>query len=131
MRAMDEPQGDPRPALAQRLDSVGSADLPALAAAWSQDFSDDLTAAHLILSEHERGDLSHVLGPVLDRVPELAAYVTGDELLTGERQLAAERALDVLEGLVVAVHAADLLPADRRERLVAPWRRAFPSGSQA
>jgi hypothetical protein len=126
MNLMDEPEVDPRPALGRQLDAVTSADVPRLAAAWSQAFSDELASAHLVLAEHERGDLSHVLGPVLDRVPELAAYVTGDELLAGDRQREAERALEALEGVVVAVHAADLLPADRRERLVAPWRAALP-----
>jgi hypothetical protein len=115
---------DPRAALAARLETVTGADLPRLAAAWTPAFSAALDAAHLLLAEHERGDLSHVLGPVLDRVPRLASLVTDDELLVGAPRDEAERALDVLEGVVVAVHAADLLPAERRTALAAPWRAA-------
>jgi hypothetical protein len=116
---------DPRPVLATVLDRIGSKDLPALAGAWTPDFATELATAHLVLAEHGRGDLSHVIGPLLDRIPELAAYVTEDELLTGERFATAERALEVVEGVVVAVHAADLFPAERRARLVGPWRRAL------
>ena len=113
---------DPRPRLSTRLEAITEADLPRLAAAWSEAFSNDLGAAHLQLAEHERGDLSHVLGPVLDRVPRLAAYVTEDELLQGPPRDEAERALEVLEGAVIAVHAVDLIPAARRTILADPWR---------
>lgn len=116
---------DPRSALTARLDAIGAADLPRLAAAWSEGFSDELAAAHLILSEHERGDLSHVLGPILDRIPRLAAVVTEDELLTGAPLDEAERALEVLEGAVIAVHAADLITNERRRALAAPWLAAW------
>ena len=112
---------DPRPVLAASLDAVTSADLTRLARAWTPVLAEELAACHRILEEHERGDLSHVLGPVLDRVPELAAFVTEDELLTGVALETAERALDVLEGAVIAVHAADLLPIERCRRLAAPW----------
>jgi hypothetical protein len=112
---------DPRPVLSGALDAMTSADLPRLAGAWTPALADELAACHLILEEHERGDLSHVLGPVLDRIPELAAFVTEDELLTGAALDTAERALDVLEGAVIAVHAADLLPIERCRRLAAPW----------
>lgn len=113
---------DPRPALTAALDTITAADLPRLAAAWSESFSNELGAAHLHLAEHERGDLSHVLGPVLDRVGPLAALVKDDELLVGDRRDEAERALEVLEGAVVAVHAADLVPAERRAILATPFR---------
>jgi hypothetical protein len=116
---------DPRPALAARLDTISAADLPRLAAGWSEAFSNELGAAHLHLAEHERGDLSHVLGPVLDRVGPLAAFVTDDELLIGARRDEAERALEVIEGAVIAVHAADLIAADRRRILATPWRAAM------
>jgi hypothetical protein len=113
---------DPRPNLETRLAAITEADLPRLAAAWTEAYSNELGAAHLQLAEHERGDLSHVLGPVLDRVARLAAYVSEDELLQGAPRDEAERALEVLEGAVIAVHAADLIPADRRAALDAPWR---------
>ncbi|HSK52276.1 MAG TPA: hypothetical protein VLA44_05920 [Clostridia bacterium] len=112
---------DPRIALATQLGAVGPADLARLAGAWTSGFSDELAAAHLILAEHERGDLSHVIGPVLDRIPRLAAVVTEDELLTGAPFDEAERALEVLEGAVIAVHAADLISAERVRILAAPW----------
>jgi hypothetical protein len=113
---------DPRPNLEARLAAITEADLPLLATAWTEAFSNELGAAHLQLAEHERGDLSHVIGPVLDRVPRLAAYVSEDELLQGAARDEAERALEVLEGAVIAVHATDLIPADRRALLGAPWR---------
>ena len=113
---------DPRPDLEARLAAITEKDLPRLAAAWTEAFSNELGAAHLQLAEHERGDLSHVLGPVLDRVPRLAAYVSEDELLQGAPHDEAERALEVLEGAVIAVHAADLIPAERRALLAVPWR---------
>jgi len=113
---------DPRPALAARLEAITAADLPRLAAAWSQPFSNDLGAAHLVLAEHERGDLSHVLGSVFDRVPPLAAFITEDELQTEPARVEAERALEVLEGAVVAAHAMDLIPTERRAALAHPWR---------
>jgi hypothetical protein len=112
---------DPRQALTAQLDALGPEDLPRLAAAWTSAFSDELAAAHLILAEHERGDLSHVIGPVLDRIPRLAAVVTEDELLTGAPFDEAERALEVLEGAVIAVHAADLISGERRRILAEPW----------
>jgi hypothetical protein len=112
---------DPRAALEARLAQIVPADLPALAAAWSPAYSDELAAAHRVLAEHERGDLSHVLGAVLDRIPRLAALVTEDELLTGGALEEAEHALEVLEGVVIETHAVDLIPADRRWRLGAPW----------
>ena len=112
---------DPRTALTAQLDAITGADLPRLAGAWSESFSNELGATHLHLAEHDRGDLSHVLGPVLDRVAPLAALVTEDELLVGDRLEEAERALEVLEGAVIAVHAADLVPAARRAALAAPW----------
>jgi hypothetical protein len=114
---------DPRLALTARFEKITPGDLPALAAAWSQAFSDELAAAHRVLAEHERGDLSHVLGPLLDRIPHLAALVTEDELLTGAALVETERALEVLEGAVVAAHASDLLPAERRATFEAAWQR--------
>ena len=115
---------DPRDLLAVGLERLTSADLPRLAAVWTPALSDELAGAHLVLVEHERDDFSHVLGGVLDRVPELAALVTEDELLTGDRRAMAERALEVLEGATVAVNAADLLPRDRARRLAEPWLSA-------
>lgn len=115
---------DPRDLLTKRLALITSGDLARLAAAWSPAFSDELAAAHLVLAEHDRGDLSHVLGDVLDRVPELAALVADDELLIDDRRVTAERALEVLEGAVVSMHASDLLPAARTLRLVDPWLTA-------
>jgi hypothetical protein len=117
-------QANPRDELEAAFERLGPVDLPALAMAWSGPFSDVLAAAHRVLAEHERGDLSHVLGPVLDRIPRLAALVTDDELLVGDALAEAEHALEVLEGVVVSVHAADLLPTDRRASLAEPWRRS-------
>jgi hypothetical protein len=114
---------DPRAGLEARLAQIVPADLAAIAAAWSPSFSDELAAAHLVLAEHERGDLSHVVGAVLDRIPQLAALVTEDELLTGEALEEAEHALEVIEGVVIEAHAADLIAAARRERLGAAWRK--------
>lgn len=114
---------DPRADLETRLARIGSDDVAGLAAAWTPRFSDELAAAHRVLAEHERGDLSHILGPVLDRIPRLAALVTEDELLTGPPLEESEHALEVLEGAVVAVHAVDLIPAERRRVLAEPWRR--------
>lgn len=114
---------DPRAALEARLEQITPTDLPDLATAWSETLSDELAATHLVLAEHERGDLSHVLGPVLDRIPHLAALVTEDEFLTGAALVEAEHALEVLEGVVVLVHAADLIPAERRATFEAAWRR--------
>jgi hypothetical protein len=118
---------DPRAALEAALARVEPADLPAIAAAWTAPFSDELAAAHRVLAEHERGDLSHVLGAVLDRVPRLAALITEDELLTGDALVEAEHALEVIEGVVIETHAADLIPAGRRTRLGAAWRQ-FEAG---
>jgi len=114
---------DPRIALEAKLARIGPDDVPSIAAAWSPAFSDELAAAHRVLAEHERGDLSHILGTVLDRIPRLAALVTEDELLAGEPLEEAEHALEVLEGAVVAVHAADLIQAERRAALGVPWRQ--------
>lgn len=114
---------DPRVELEARLAQIVPAELPAIAAAWTPPFSDELAAAHRVLAEHERGDLSHVLGAVLDRIPRLAALITVDELLTGDALEEAEHALEVIEGAVVAIHAADLIPAERRAALGAPWLR--------
>ena len=114
---------DPRVALEAELAQVGPDDVPRIAAAWSPAFSDALAALHRVLAEHERGDLSHVLGAVLDRIPRLAALVTEDELLVGEALEEAEHALEVIEGAVVAIHATDLIPAERRAALGAPWQR--------
>jgi hypothetical protein len=117
---------DPRPNLEASLAAITEADLTRLASAWTEAFSNELGAAHLQLAEHERGDLSHVLGPVLNQVPRLAAYVSEDELLQGAARDEAERALEVLEGAVIALHAADLIPAERRSVLAAPWRSLVP-----
>lgn len=114
---------DPRAVLETSLTQIVPADVPAIAAAWSPSFSDELAAAHRVLAEHERGDLSHVLGSVLDRIPRLAALITEDELLTGAALEEAEHALEVLEGIVIETHAADLIPAARRVRLGAAWRQ--------
>jgi hypothetical protein len=108
--------------LAAQFEAIDAADLPGLAAVWSESFSNELGAAHLVLAEHERGDLSHVIGPLLDRIPRLAALVTDDELLTGDARAEAERALEVLEGVVIAVHADTLIPRDRGATLAAPWQ---------
>jgi hypothetical protein len=115
-------------ALEVRLAQIVPADLPTIAAAWTPPFSDELSAAHRVLAEHERGDLSHVLGAVLDRIPRLAALITEDELLTGDALVEAEHALEVIEGVVVETYAADLIPVARRMRLGAPWR-AFEGGA--
>lgn len=122
---------DPRTALEARLGRIVPGDLPSIAAAWSVAFSDELAAAHRVLAEHERGDLSHVVGPLLDRIPRLAALVTEDELLTGAALEEAEHALEVVEGAVIEAHAADLIPAARRLRLGAPWRRFEDRARQA
>ena len=114
---------DPRVALEARLAQIVPADVPLIAATWSPAFSDALAAAHRVLAEHERGDLSHVLGAILDRIPRLSALVTEDELLVGEPLEEAEHALEVMEGAVVAIYAADLIPAERRAALGVPWLR--------
>jgi hypothetical protein len=118
---------DPRAALETRLAQIVAADLAAIAAAWTRPFSDELAAAHRVLAEHERGDLSHVLGAVLDRIPRLAALITEDELLTGDALVEAEHALEVIEGVVIETYATDLIPAARRMRLGAAWRQ-FETG---
>jgi hypothetical protein len=118
---------DPRMALEARLAQIAPADLPSIAAGWSVAFSNELAAAHRVLAEHERGDLSHVLGAVLDRIPRLAALITEDELLTGDALVQAERALEVIEGVVIETYATDLIPAARRARLGAAWRQ-FETG---
>jgi hypothetical protein len=115
-------EDDPRHDLEVALQRIGPADLAGLAAAWTESYSAELGATHLVLAEHERGDLSHVLGPLLDRIPRLAAVVTEDELLVGKALEEAERALEVLEGAVIAAHAQDLVPAERRASLARPYR---------
>ena len=73
MNQSDRPDDDPRERLAAALDALTLADLPGLAAAWTPELRDELHVADLILSEHDRGDLTHVVGPLLDRIPLLGA----------------------------------------------------------
>ncbi len=120
----DRADDDPRDRLAAALDALTLADLPGLAAAWTPDLRDDLHAADLILSEHERRDLTHVVGPLLDRIPLLGAVVEESDDLAPHDRAGGEAALEVIEGAVMAIHAADLLPPERRARLSAPWRAA-------
>ena len=89
---------------------------------------EELRVADLVLSEHARGDLTHVVGPVLDRIPLLGAVVEGSADLAPDDRAGGEAALEVIEGAVMATHAADLLPPDRRARLAAPWRAAWTQG---
>ena len=72
----------------------------------------------------DRGDLTHVLGRLLDRIPLLGAVVEESDDLAEHDRAGGEAALEVIEGAVMAVHAADLLPPGRRARLAAPWRAA-------
>ena len=120
----DRPDDDPRERLAAALDALTVADLPGLAAAWTPGLRDELQVADLVLSEHERGDLTHVVGPLLDRIPLLGAVVEESDDLAPHDRAGGEAALEVIEGAVMAVHAADLLSPERRARLVAPWRAA-------
>ncbi len=122
------PADDPRDRLAAALDALVPADLPRLAAAWTPELREELRVADLVLSEHARGDLTHVVGPVLDRIPLLGAVVEGSADLAPDDRAGGEAALEVIEGAVMATHAADLLPPDRRARLAAPWRAAWTQG---
>ncbi len=118
------PDDDPRERLATALDALTLGDLPRLAAAWTPELRDELHLADLVLSEHERGDLTHVVGPLLDRIPLLAAVVEEAEDLPPHDRAGGEAALEVIEGAVMALHAADLLSPERRARLAAPWLEA-------
>jgi hypothetical protein len=115
------PGDDPRDLLAAALEGLTAADLPRLAAAWTPELQDELRLADLVLFEHERGDLTHVVGPLLDRIPLLGAVVEESEDLAPHDRAGAEAALEVIEGAVMALHAADLLTSERRARLAAPW----------
>jgi hypothetical protein len=121
------PDVDPRDRLAAALDALTLADLPRLAAVWTPELRDELRLADLVLSEHERGDLTHVVGPLLDRIPLLGAVVEESDDLTPHDRAGGEAALEVIEGAVMALHAADLLTPDRRARLAAPWLAARSS----
>ena len=118
------PDDDPRERLAAALDALTIADLPRLAAAWTPELRDELHLADLVLSEHERGDLTHVIGPLLDRIPLLGAVVEEADDLAPHDRAGGEAALEVIEGAVMALHAADLLSPERRARLAAPWLAA-------
>ena len=118
------PDDDPRERLAAALDALTIADLPRLAAAWTPELRDELHLADLVLSEHERGDLTHVIGPLLDRIPLLGAVVEEADDLAPLDRAGGEAALEVIEGAVMALHAADLLSPERRARLAAPWLAA-------
>ncbi len=118
------PDDDPRVRLGAALDALTVADLPRLAAAWTPELRDELHLADLVLSEHERGDLTHVIGPLLDRIPLLGAVVEESDTLAPHDRAGGEAALEVIEGAVIALHAADLLGPERRARLAAPWLAA-------
>jgi len=118
------PDDDPRDRLVAALDALTVADLPRLAAAWTPELRDELRIADLVLSEHERGDLTHVVGPLLDRIPLLGAVVEESDDLAPHDREGGEAALEVIEGAVMALHAADLLTPERRARLSAPWLAA-------
>jgi len=118
------PDDDPRDRLVAALDALTVADLPRLAAAWTPELRDELHLADLVLSEHERGDLTHVVGPLLDRIPLLGAVVEESDDLAPHDREGGEAALEVIEGAVMALHAADLLTPERRARLSAPWLAA-------
>ena len=115
---------DPRDRLAAALDALTVADLSRLAAAWTPELRDELRLADFVLSEHERGDLTHVVGPLLDRIPLLGAVVEESDDLAPHDRAGGEAALEVIEGAVMALHAADLLTPERRARLAAPWLAA-------
>ena len=119
------PGEDPRERLAAALDALTVADLAPLAAAWTPELRDELRLADLVLSEHERGDLTHVVGPLLDRIPLLGAVVEESDDLAPHDRAGGEAALEVIEGAVMALHAADLLTPERRARLAAPWLAAW------
>jgi hypothetical protein len=118
------PDDDPRGRLAAALDRLTAADLPRLAAAWTPELRDELRNADIVLSEHERVDLTHVLGPLLDRIPLLGAVVEESADLAPHDRAGGEAALEVIEGAVIAVYAADLLSAEHRARLAAAWLAA-------
>ena len=118
------PDDDPRDRLVAALDALTVADLPRLAAVWTPELRDELRLADLVLSEHERGDLTHVVGPLLDRIPLLGAVVEESDDLAPHDRAGGEAALEVIEGAVMALHAADLLTPERRARLAAPWLAA-------
>ncbi len=122
--ARNDPDDDPRDRLAAALDALTVADLPRLAAVWTPELRDELRLADIALSEHERGDLTHVVGPLLNRIPLLGAVVEESDDLAPDDQAGGEAALEVIEGAVMAVHAADLLTSERRKRLAAPWLAA-------
>ena len=125
------PDDDPRDRLAAALDALTIADLPRLAAALTPALRDELRLADLVLSEHERGDLTHIVGPLLDRIPLLGAVVEEADDLTPHDRAGGEAALEVIEGAVMALHAADLLPPERRDRLAAPWLAARYAGGES
>jgi len=125
MRNLPSPSDDdPRVHLAAALDALTIADLPRLAAAWTPGLREELRLADMVLSEHGRGDLTHVLGPLLDRIPLLGAVVEESDDLVPDDRAGGEAALEVIEGAVMAVHAADLLTSERRTELAAPWLAA-------
>jgi len=122
------PDDDPRDRLAAALDALTIADLPGLAAAWTPELRDELRLADLVLSEYERGDLTHVVGTLLDRIPLLGAVVEESDDLAPHDRAGGEAALEVIEGAVMALHATDLLTPERRARLAAPWIAARSAG---
>jgi hypothetical protein len=122
------PDDDPRRRLAAALGALTVADVGRLAAAWTPELRDELRLADLVLSEHARGDLTHVVGPLLDRIPLLGAVVEESDALAPDDRAGGEAALEVIEGAVIAVHAADLLTPDCRARLAAPWLAARAGG---
>jgi hypothetical protein len=129
------PDEDPRARVSAALDALTTADLPRLAAAWTPGLRDELRNADIVLSEHERGDLTHVVGPLLDRIPLLGAVVEESDDLAPRDRAGGEAALEVIEGAVIAVHAADLLTAEHRARLAAAWlaarsEEAGPAGGE-
>jgi hypothetical protein len=118
------PDEDPRARLSAALDALTAADLPRLAAAWTPELRHELRNADVVLSEHERGDLTHVVGPLLDRIPLLGAVVEESDDLAEHDRAGGEAALEVIEGAVIAVHAADLLTSEHGARLAAAWLAA-------
>jgi hypothetical protein len=64
------------------------------------------------------------VGPLLDRIPLLGAVVEESDDLAPQDRAGGEAALEVIEGAVMALHAADLLTSERRARLAAPWLAA-------
>ena len=120
----DPPDEDPRDRLAAAIDALTIEDMPRLAGAWTPELRDELRRADLVLAEHQRGDLTHVVGPLLDRIPLLGAVVQEADDLAPHDRAGGEAALEVIEGAVMALHAADLLSPERRARLAAPWLAA-------